>query len=64
MAPMHKNSILKKLPHLEGKVFTLPEFAGTPDEEVEDPVGQSLEEYRKVLRKIEGYLQKASEKFK
>jgi protein-tyrosine-phosphatase len=64
MAAMHKNSILKKLPHLEGKVFTLAEFAGVPDEEVEDPVGQSLEVYRKVLKQIEGYLQKASDKFK
>jgi protein-tyrosine-phosphatase len=64
MVSMHKNSILKKLPQLEGKVFTLSEFAGVPGEEVEDPVGQSLEVYRKVIKQIDGYLKKASEKFK
>ncbi len=63
MTMKHKEMILKKMPDLAPKVSVLSEFAGEAPLDVEDPVGHPLEEYRKVLMQIEGYLQKAKDRF-
>jgi len=62
MTGRHKESILRKMPDLAPKVMQLSEFAGQGIEDVEDPVGQSVDEYRKILDQIEGYLLKAEDK--
>jgi len=64
MTAKHKDMIVKKMPPLESKVALLSEFAGAGVEDVEDPVGQPLESYQQVLDQMEGYLQKALDKFK
>jgi protein-tyrosine-phosphatase len=64
MTGKHKEMIVKKMPALEPKVSTLAEFAGSGAEDIEDPVGQPLEAYQQALGQIEGYLQKALERFK
>jgi protein-tyrosine-phosphatase len=64
MTLKHKEMILKKLPMLEGKVSVLSEFAGSGSEDVDDPVGQPIEAYRKAMDQMEGYLRKSLEKLK
>ncbi len=64
MTEKHKEMILKKMPFLETKVFLLSEFAGSGNQDVEDPIGQSLESYRKTLDLMESYIQMALERFK
>jgi protein-tyrosine-phosphatase len=64
MTGKHKEMIVKKMPALEPKVSLLSEFAGSRTEDVEDPVGQPLESYRKTLGQMEGYLQKSFDRFK
>lgn len=64
MTEKHKEMILKKMPFLETKVFLLSEFAGLGNQDVEDPIGQSLESYRKTLDLMESYIQMALERFK
>ncbi len=63
MTQRHKEMILKKLPDLKGKVFLLSEYAGMGIEDVEDPIGQPLEVYRRVFEKMEGYLLKSAGRF-
>jgi protein-tyrosine-phosphatase len=63
MTDKHKESILRKMPDLASKVILLSDFAGQGIEDVEDPMGQSIAEYRKILAQIEGYLLKAKDKF-
>jgi len=62
MTAKHKESILRKMPELAEKINLLSEFAGQGLEDIEDPVGQSVETYRKILTQIEGYLLKAKDK--
>lgn len=62
MTDKQKESILRKMPQLADKVSLLSDFAGKGIEDVEDPVGQSVEVYRKILTQIEGYLQQAKDK--
>jgi protein-tyrosine-phosphatase len=64
MTEKHKEMILKKMPALQDKVALFSEFAGAGVEDVEDPVGQPVETYRKVLGQMEGYLNKVLEKLK
>jgi protein-tyrosine-phosphatase len=64
MTGKHKDMILKKMPALDGKVALFSEFAGVGTEDVEDPVGQPVEAYRKVLGQMESYLQKSIAKLK
>lgn len=64
MTGKHKEMIVKKMPALEPKVALFSEFAGLGAEDVDDPVGQPLDSYRKVLGQMEGYLQKALDKLK
>ena len=63
MTGKHKESILRKMPDLESKVILLSDFAGQGIEDIEDPVGQSFEQYQKVFAQIEGCLLKAKDKF-
>jgi protein-tyrosine-phosphatase len=63
MTGKHKESILRKMPELESKISLLSDYAGQGIEDVEDPVGQSFEQYQKVFAQIEGYLLKAKDKF-
>ncbi len=63
MTVKHKESILRKMPDLENKVKVLAELAGEGLVDIEDPVGLPLEEYRKVLGQIEGYLEKSKSVF-
>jgi protein-tyrosine-phosphatase len=62
MTDKHKESILRKMPQLADKVSLLSDFAGQGIEDVEDPMGQSVDAYRKIFAQIEGYLLKAKEK--
>jgi len=64
MTVKHKEMILKKMPALEGKATLFSEFAGDGAVDVEDPVGQPLEVYRKVLSQMEGYLKKSLDRLK
>jgi protein-tyrosine-phosphatase len=64
MTDKHKESILRKMPQLADKVSLLSDFAGKGIEDVEDPVGQSVEVYRKILTQIEGYLLQAKDKLR
>ncbi|HUO56539.1 MAG TPA: low molecular weight protein arginine phosphatase [bacterium] len=64
MTLKHKEMILKKMPALENKVSTLSELAGMGVEDVEDPINQPLDIYRKTLDQMEGFLAKALEKMK
>ncbi len=64
MTGKHKEIIVKKLPALEAKVALLSEYADSGTQDVEDPVGQPLESYRKTLEQMEKYLQKALARFK
>lgn len=64
MTGKHKEMIIKKMPTLETKVALFSEFAGVGTQDVEDPVGQPLDSYRKVLGQLEEYLRKSIEKLK
>lgn len=64
MTGRHKEMILKKMPALESKVYLFSQFTGAGEEDVEDPVGQPLEAFRKVLRQMEGYLKNSLDRFK
>jgi len=64
MTLKHKEMILKKMPALENKVSTLSELAGMGVEDVEDPINQPLDIYRKTLDQMEGFLAKALGKMK
>ena len=64
MTEKHKEMILKKMPALLEKVRLLSDFAGAGVEDIEDPVGQGVEVYRKVLDQMQRYLTKALEKLK
>ena len=64
MTLKHKEMITKKMPDLAAKVFTLSELAGQGTADVEDPVGQPLDAYRKALDQVEGYLRRSLDRLK
>jgi len=64
MTAKHKEMILKKMPSLEGKVFTLAGFSGAEDADIADPVGQPLEAYREVFGRMEGLISGSAERLK
>lgn len=64
MTGKHKDMILKKMPALQDKVSLFSEFGESGTEDIDDPVNQPVEVYRKVLTQMEGYLQKAAGKLK
>ncbi len=60
----HKNNVLNMYPNLEGKVFTMKEYAGYPknDLDINDPWGCSYEIYEKCAKEINECLKKIIEK--
>ncbi len=64
MTARHKESVLTRTPALKGKVFLVSEFADGSIRDIEDPIGQSLEVYRKVLGQLEEYLGKTLPKLR
>lgn len=57
MTEAHKEAILRRYPEIRGKVFTLAEFSGVEGAfDVDDPIGSSTEEYRRVAKQIDCYL--------
>lgn len=51
----HKQALLQGWPDLMGRVFTLGEYAGQ-GQDVPDPFGGSLEDYRQTARSLEQFL--------
>ncbi len=51
----HKNNVVNKYPELEGKVFTMKEYCGYPenDLDINDPWGCSYETYRRCAEEID-----------
>ncbi|WP_120169444.1 low molecular weight protein arginine phosphatase [Thermohalobacter berrensis] len=69
MTTGHKNTLLKMLPDIEEKVYTLKEFAFTEQEtlqllDISDPYGLPVEEYRKTAEEIKKALKKVLGKIK
>lgn len=64
MTAKHKETILRKMPDLAGKVRLFSEFAGDGEVDVEDPMDQPVGEFRKVLAQMRGYLERSLENFK
>ncbi|MCR1900214.1 low molecular weight protein arginine phosphatase [Irregularibacter muris] len=63
MTQRHKDQILQMEPYLQGKVFTLLEYAQGEEKgdlalDIPDPFGLSIEEYRKTAEEIQGALEK------
>jgi len=59
----NKKAIIKMLPDAAAKTFTLKEYAGNGDDpDVEDPVGQPIEQYEKCANEIEDALIKVNKK--
>lgn len=63
MTEDHKNTILKTVPWLDSKVFSLKEYVGL-NGDISDPFGGSIEIYRSSLRDIENSLKLLVEKLK
>ena len=60
----HKNNVLNRYPELEGKVFTIKEYAGYPinNLDINDPWGCSYEIYKKCAQEIDECINKIIEK--
>ena len=59
----NKKAMINMLPEAAAKTFTLKEYAGDYDDpDVEDPVGQPIEQYEKCANEIEEALVKVSQK--
>ena len=59
----NKKAIINMLPDAAAKTFTLKEYAGDDDNpDVEDPVGQPIEQYEKCANEIEDALIKVIKK--
>lgn len=63
MTESHKDTILKTVPWLSEKVFTLKEYVGLRGD-ISDPFGGSIEVYRSSLSDIENSLKLLIEKLK
>lgn len=61
MTDSHKQAILKFMPEVAAKVFTLGEFAGT-DENIPDPFGSPVEEYIRCAKALEALILAVAEK--
>jgi protein-tyrosine phosphatase len=53
MTKTHKDWVLQHFPETKGKVFTLTEYAGNPDDEVKDAFGKPLDFYQTVLAQLD-----------
>jgi len=61
----NKKAVINMLPDAAAKTFTLKEYAGNDDNpDVEDPVGQPIEQYEKCANEIEEALIKLNEKLR
>ncbi len=60
----HKKNVLNMYPQLEGKVFTMKEYANYPknNQDIKDPWGCSYEIYEKCAKEINECLDKIIEK--
>lgn len=56
----HKNNVLNQYPELQGKVYTMKEYAGYPsnDIDIKDPWGCSYETYRRCAKEIADVIEK------
>lgn len=61
MTNQHKKQIMKAY-DLKERIYTLKEFSGNKDGDIEDPYGMSLEEYRKCRDKLQVLISKVIEK--
>ena len=59
-----KRSILRDVDGLEGKVFSLGEYAGQPGVDVDDPYGGSATDYDRMAEQVKGMLEEAWPKLK
>ena len=64
MSPKHKDRVIELVPKAKSKTFLLKEYAFGIQEEVEDPVGQSLEVFEKVASVINENIEKVAKKIK
>ena len=60
----HKNSVINMYPELKEKVFTMKEYAGYPqnDLDIKDPWGYGIEVYKSCAKEIKECLNKIIEK--
>lgn len=56
----HKNNVLNRYPNLEGKVYTMKEYAEYPsnDMDINDPWGCSYETYKRCAEEISNVIEK------
>jgi len=56
----HKNNVINMYPNLKGKVYTMKEYAGydNKDMDIEDPWGYGIETYRECAKEIEDCINK------
>jgi protein-tyrosine-phosphatase len=65
MTRSHKSQILRALPEVKNKVFTLKEFAEYDKNlDILDPFGQNIETYRECANEIEKTLERVLDKLK
>jgi len=60
----HIYKIIERFPNSKEKVMLLSQFAENKNDEIIDPIGLGLTEYRKVYEKIKYYLEKIINKLK
>ena len=60
----HKNNVINMYPDLADKIYTIKEYAGYPenDLDINDPWGYDIETYRRCAKQIEECLEKILEK--
>ena len=66
MSQEHKDFIVKSFPDLKGKIFLYKDFAGMADTDnnITDPIGQSLMVYKGVRDQIKNATQKIIKRVK
>lgn len=57
MTRAQRDQIWDQYPYLSSRVYTLAEYAGQPETEIEDPYGQGQAAYQKALRQMKPLLQ-------
>ncbi len=62
MTQGHKNALQAAEPSIWKKVYTLKEYAGLQDKDIQDPFGQPVEVYRRAAREISQALERLLEK--
>ena len=58
MSKSHKVQLINKYSFLEGKVYTLKEYAYSKEEDIEDPFGMGVSAYRRAKEEIKEAIQK------